>query len=141
MMLTVIALNFVIGDAIPKIGYATWMHVHVAVCYGVLILIFGMFLAEASNVEEDAEALAALEEEGAGRVTLAVYADLDEDTIPTLLVLLVFIAIVLTGLGFAFAEGGSALRKGIGIVFGLAIAFTATTFISTFFNMTAGAAF
>ena len=51
------------------------------------------------------------------------------------------IAIVLTGLGFAFAEGGSALRKGIGIDFGLAIAFTATTFISTFFNMTAGAAF
>lgn len=51
------------------------------------------------------------------------------------------IAIVLTGLSFAFAEGGSALRKGIGIVFGLAIAFTATTFISTFFNMTAGAAF
>ena len=45
------------------------------------------------------------------------------------------------GLGFAFAEGGSALRKGIGIVFGLAIAFTATTFISTFFNLTAGAAF
>jgi type IV secretory pathway VirB2 component (pilin) len=51
------------------------------------------------------------------------------------------IAIVLTGLGFAFAEGGSALRKGIGIVFGLAIAFTATTFVSTFFNMTAGAVF
>ena len=51
------------------------------------------------------------------------------------------IAIVLTGLGFAFAEGGSAMRKGIGIVFGLAIAFTATTFISTFFNMTAGAVF
>ena len=51
------------------------------------------------------------------------------------------IAIVLTGLGFAFAEGGSALRKGIGIVFGLAIAFTATTFVSTFFNLTAGAAF
>lgn len=51
------------------------------------------------------------------------------------------IAIVLTGLGFAFAEGGSAMRKGIGIVFGLAIAFTATTFITTFFNMTAGAAF
>ena len=51
------------------------------------------------------------------------------------------IAIVLTGLGFAFAEGGSALRKGIGIVFGLAIALTTTTFISTFFNMTAGAAF
>ena len=51
------------------------------------------------------------------------------------------IAIVVTGLGFAFAEGGSAMRKGIGIVFGLAIAFTATTFISTFFNVTAGAVF
>jgi type IV secretory pathway VirB2 component (pilin) len=51
------------------------------------------------------------------------------------------IAIVLTGLGFAFAEGGSAMRKGIGIVFGLAIAFTATTFITSFFNLTAGAVF
>jgi len=51
------------------------------------------------------------------------------------------IAIVITGLGFAFAEGGSAMRKGIGIVFGLAIAFTATTFISSFFNMTSGAVF
>ena len=51
------------------------------------------------------------------------------------------IAIVVTGIGFAFAEGGSALRKGVGIVFGLAIAFTATTFISTFFNITSGAVF
>jgi len=51
------------------------------------------------------------------------------------------IAIVLTGLGFAFSEGGSVMRRGIGIVFGLAIAFTATTFITSFFNMTAGAAF
>lgn len=51
------------------------------------------------------------------------------------------IAIVVTGLGFAFSEGGSAMRKGIGIVFGLAIAFTATTFITTFFNVTSGAAF
>jgi len=51
------------------------------------------------------------------------------------------IAIVITGLGFAFSEGGSTLRKGIGIVFGLAIAFTATTFISSFFSMTSGAAF
>ncbi len=51
------------------------------------------------------------------------------------------IAIVITGLGFAFAEGGSAMRKGVGIVFGLAIAFTATTFISSFFNLTSGAAF
>jgi type IV secretion system protein VirB2 len=51
------------------------------------------------------------------------------------------IAIVITGLGFAFAEGGSAMRKGIGIVFGLAIAFTATTFVTSFFDLTAGAAF
>jgi type IV secretion system protein VirB2 len=51
------------------------------------------------------------------------------------------IAIVVTGLGFAFAEGGSTMRKGIGIVFGLAIAFTATTFISSFFSITSGAVF
>ena len=51
------------------------------------------------------------------------------------------IAIVVTGLGFAFAEGGSAMRKGIGIVFGLAVAFTATTFVTSFFNVTAGAVF
>lgn len=51
------------------------------------------------------------------------------------------IAIVITGLGFAFAEGGSAMRKGIGIVFGLAIAFTATTFVTSFFSLTAGAVF
>lgn len=51
------------------------------------------------------------------------------------------IAIAITGLGFAFAEGGSALRKGLGIVFGLAIAFTATTFLTSFFSITGGAVF
>lgn len=51
------------------------------------------------------------------------------------------IAIVITGIGFAFSEGGSAMRKGVGIVFGLAIAFTATTFVSSFFTLTAGAVF
>jgi len=51
------------------------------------------------------------------------------------------IAIVVTALGFAFSEGGSAMRKGIGIVFGLAVAFTATTFISSFFSLTSGAVF
>ena len=51
------------------------------------------------------------------------------------------IAIAITGLGFAFAEGGSALRKGLGIVFGLAIAFTATTFLTSFFSLTGGAVF
>lgn len=51
------------------------------------------------------------------------------------------IAIVMTGLGLAVAESGSIVRKGIGIVFGLAIAFTATTFMTSFFNVTAGAVF
>jgi type IV secretion system protein VirB2 len=51
------------------------------------------------------------------------------------------IAIVVTALGFAFSEGGSALRKGIGIVFGLAVAFTSTTFISSLFSITSGAVF
>ena len=51
------------------------------------------------------------------------------------------IAIAVTGMGFAFSEGGSALRKGVGIVFGLAIVFTATTFVSSFFNITSGAVF
>jgi type IV secretion system protein TrbC len=48
---------------------------------------------------------------------------------------------VVTAIGFAFSEGGSALRKGIGIIFGLAVAFSATTFITSFFNVTAGAVF
>ena len=51
------------------------------------------------------------------------------------------IATAITGLGFAFAEGGSALRKGLGIVFGLAIAFTASTFLTSFFSVTGGAVF
>lgn len=51
------------------------------------------------------------------------------------------IAIIVTALGFAFSEGGSALRRGIGIIFGLAIAFTATTFITSFFSITSGAVF
>lgn len=51
------------------------------------------------------------------------------------------IAIVLTGLGFAVAESGSVVRKGVGIVFGLAIAFTAATFVTTLFGATSGAVF
>ncbi len=51
------------------------------------------------------------------------------------------IAIATTGLAFAFSEGGSVLRRGIGIVFGLAIAFTASTFLTTFFSITGGAVF
>jgi type IV secretion system protein VirB2 len=49
------------------------------------------------------------------------------------------IAIATTGLGFAFSEGGSVLRRGLGIVFGLAIAFTASTFLTSFFSITSGA--
>jgi type IV secretion system protein TrbC len=51
------------------------------------------------------------------------------------------IAIVMTGLGFAVAESGSVIRKGMGVVCGLAVAFTATTFMSTFFGTTSGAVF
>jgi type IV secretory pathway VirB2 component (pilin) len=51
------------------------------------------------------------------------------------------IAIAITGLGVAFAEGGSWVRRGLGIVFGLAIAFTASSFAASFFGFTGGAAF
>jgi len=51
------------------------------------------------------------------------------------------IAIAVTGLGVAFAEGGSWVRRGLGIVFGLAIAFTASSFAMSFFNFTGGAGF
>jgi type IV secretory pathway VirB2 component (pilin) len=50
-------------------------------------------------------------------------------------------AIVMTSLGMAIAENGSVVRKGIGIVFALSIAFTATTFVTSFFNFTAGAVY
>src|SRR3546814_6136288 len=40
------------------------------------------------------------------------------------------IAVALAGLGFAFAEGGGFMKKILGIVFGLAIAFSASTFRS-----------
>ena len=48
-------------------------------------------------------------------------------------------AVVGAGLAFAFTEGGGILRKAIGIVFGLAIAFSATTFITTLFGAGGGA--
>jgi type IV secretion system protein TrbC len=47
-------------------------------------------------------------------------------------------AIALFGLGLAFSEGGG-LRTLIGIVFGLSIAFTATSLISSFFGFAGGA--
>jgi type IV secretion system protein VirB2 len=51
------------------------------------------------------------------------------------------IAVALAGLGFAFAEGGGFMKKVLGIVFGLAIAFSASTFFVTFFGFSGGAGF
>jgi len=47
-------------------------------------------------------------------------------------------AIALFGLGLAFSEGGG-LRTIMGIVFGLSIAFAATSLISSFFGFAGGA--
>lgn len=51
------------------------------------------------------------------------------------------LAIVTTGLGFTFAEGGTLMRRGLGIVLGIAIAFSAATFGMTFFGFAGGATF
>lgn len=51
------------------------------------------------------------------------------------------IAIALAGLGFAFAESGGIMRKVLGIIFGLAIAFSASTFFLPFFGFSGGAGF
>ena len=50
-------------------------------------------------------------------------------------------AIVVTGLGLAFGEGGGGMRKMLWVVFGLSIAFAATSFFLGFFNFSQGAAF
>lgn len=44
------------------------------------------------------------------------------------------ICVITTGLALAFGEMGGAARKGIQIVFGLSIAYFATTFISNLFQ-------
>lgn len=51
------------------------------------------------------------------------------------------IAIVLLGLGFALGESGSWVRRGFGIVFGIAIAFAAAQWGVTFFGFAGGAGF
>ena len=48
------------------------------------------------------------------------------------------IAVVIFGGGVAMSENGSALRRGIGILFGLSIAFAASTFFLTFFGFAGG---
>ncbi|MEM7662934.1 MAG: TrbC/VirB2 family protein [Pseudomonadota bacterium] len=49
------------------------------------------------------------------------------------------IAIVVTGLGIAFGDMGSGMRNLLKIVFGLSIAFTATSFFLSFFSFGGGA--
>lgn len=51
------------------------------------------------------------------------------------------IAIAMTGLGVALSEGGSWVRRGFAIVFGLSIAFTASSFGMTFMEFSGGAGF
>jgi type IV secretion system protein TrbC len=50
-------------------------------------------------------------------------------------------AVVVAGLGIAFSEGGSGLRKLIWIAFGLSIAFAAATFFLPLFGFAGGASF
>jgi type IV secretion system protein VirB2 len=50
-------------------------------------------------------------------------------------------AVVVTGLGIAFSEGGSGMRKLITVAFGLCIAFSATTFFLPLFGFAGGAVF
>ena len=49
------------------------------------------------------------------------------------------IAIVFVGLGLAFSEGGGIMRKALWVVFGLSIAFAATTWGLTFLGFGGGA--
>jgi len=50
-------------------------------------------------------------------------------------------AVVIAGLGIAFSEGGSGMRKIVTVAFGLTIAFSATTFFLPLFGYAGGAAF
>lgn len=49
------------------------------------------------------------------------------------------IIIIVTGLGLAFGETSGGFRKGIQVVFGLSIAFAASSFFLTFFSFGGGA--
>ena len=50
-------------------------------------------------------------------------------------------AVIGTGLGLAFGEGGGNAKKLLMIVFGLSIAFMAASFITTVFGSTSGVCF
>ena len=49
------------------------------------------------------------------------------------------LAVTVFGLSLAFAEGGSTQRRGIGLLFGLAIAFAASSFALSFLGFAGGA--
>lgn len=51
------------------------------------------------------------------------------------------IAITITGLAMAFGDTGGGMKKLLQIVFGLSIAFTATSFFLSFFSFGGGATF
>lgn len=48
------------------------------------------------------------------------------------------IAVVLFGVGVAMSENGSSMRRGLGILLGLSIAFAASTFFLDFFGFAGG---
>jgi type IV secretion system protein VirB2 len=49
------------------------------------------------------------------------------------------LAVVIFGAGVAMSESGSGMRRGIGILFGLSLAFAASTFFLDFFGFAGGA--
>ena len=49
------------------------------------------------------------------------------------------LSVTVFGLGLAFAEGGSTTRRGMGMLFGLAVAFAASSFFMSFFGFAGGA--
>ena len=48
------------------------------------------------------------------------------------------VAVVIFGAGIAMSENGSSMRRGLGIMFGLTIAFAASTFFLDFFGFAGG---
>jgi type IV secretion system protein VirB2 len=49
------------------------------------------------------------------------------------------VAVVVFGAAIAMSESGSGMRRGVGILFGLSIAFAASTFFLDFFGFAGGA--
>lgn len=49
------------------------------------------------------------------------------------------VAVVIFGAAIAMSESGGAMRRGLGILFGLSIAFAASTFFLDFFGFAGGA--